>query len=144
MDGTGHIYLVIGDTVVEDTAVSLREHFEALMVAQEQRHQADMAGLKELMDTRFVAQETAVIKSEDSYNSRFALANEFRSAMSDLSGTFATKKTVDEKSEESGRRIGAIENRLANLDGRMIGYSAGVGLVVLIISIATQLINFGG
>lgn len=137
------------------TDIALREYFEMLLdqsekrnvervVALEKQTTLLVAGLKELAASQLKAQEIAIEKSAAQYDSRFALANEFRNAMSDLSGTFITKNVVDEKFESGSIRIGLLEQRLANIDGRIIGYSAGIGVVVLIISIVSQLLNIGG
>lgn len=122
------------------TDVSLQEHLESRMDEMEKRHLAEMAGLKELMEARFFAQETAVKKSEDAYNSRFALANEFRTAMSDLSATFATRTTVDEKTQ----RINEIEKRLARIDGQFATWAVALAVLSFVISVIARFIDLGG
>lgn len=123
--------------------VSVKEYFDMRFAEEEKKRAAELANLKELMYSNFRAQETAILKSEDSYNNRFALANEFRSAMSDLSGTFATKKTVEEKSEESARRIGIVENRMARLDGQLVTWGAVLTVLAAVISIVGRFVNLG-
>ena len=66
--------------------------------------------------------------------------SEFRAALSDQSRTFVTRQELS----DIERRINKVENRLSEMDGRVVGWSAGIGLVVLIISITTQFINIGG
>lgn len=122
------------------TDVSLQEHLESRMDEMEKRHLAEMMGLKELMEARFFAQETAVKKSEDAYNSRFALANEFRTAMSDLSATFATRTTVDEKTQ----RINEIEKRLARIDGQFATWAVALAVLSFVISVIARFIDLGG
>lgn len=90
------------------------------------------------------AQAVAIIKSEDAYNARFASANEFRASLDDMTRQMVTREFVDTRLEGVDHRVGQVENRLSNYDGRILGTSAGIGLVVLIISIVAQLLGLGG
>ena len=128
--------------------VTLRDYIERVVNEQEERNkdriralERQVADLERLLDAKFVAQNHAVDKAAAGYDARFASANEFRRAMQDLSGTFATREIVDQQIAENGRRLNAVENRLANIDGRVIGWSAGVGFLVLVI---TLIIQFAG
>lgn len=128
-----------------------RECIEHLLAQHEQVSQErtrclerDLARLEQLMEARMMAQATAVMKSEDAYNARFASANEFRASLDDMTRNMVNRDYVDTRFNEHSRRTNAVENRLANYDGRALGYSAGIGIVVLIISIATQLVGLGG
>lgn len=118
---------------MDDTTVPLREHLEA-----------EIASLRELMKSEQGGLALAVKKQEDAYNARFEGVNEFRAALDDAVNRAASREYVDAKFGDMERRLNAIESRMANLDGRIVGYSAGVGLVVLIISIVSQLLNVGG
>lgn len=129
---------------MDGASVSQKEYFEALLVQHEQRHKAEMDGLKELMEARFLAQQTAVDKSEEAYNSRFALANEFRDAMKDLSGTFATKKTVDEKVDEMSRRFSVIEQWQARTNGQFATWGIALTVLTTVIAIVGRFVNLGG
>lgn len=120
--------------------VSLKEHLEARIDEQAER----ILALERLMDAKQRALALAVEKQEAAYNVRFEGVNEWRQTFGDLVSGSVTREVFDSRLSEIDRRLNATENRLANYDGRIIGYSAGVGLIVLIISIATQLINFGG
>ena len=128
--------------------VSLKELFIALLAEHEKSDQEriralehKIIGLERLLEVRMASQALAVEKAADGYNARFASANEFRAAMQDLSGTFATRELLDKQIEDHSRRIGNTENRLANIDGRVIGWSSGVGFFVLVISLILRLIE---
>lgn len=100
--------------------------------------------LEKLMDTKFESQERAVDTAQDAMEQRFESVNEFRATLSDQTANFVTREVVDAIVNELSRRVGSLESRMSAYDGRIIGYSAGVGLVVLILSIVAQVLNLGG
>jgi chromosome condensin MukBEF ATPase and DNA-binding subunit MukB len=103
----------------------------------------DIKRLQELIDAKMTAQAIALEKSEAAYNARFANANEFRASLEDFSKRSVTRDYVDTRFNALVERISALESRLSNFDGRIIGYSAGIGAVVLIIAIILQFLEIG-
>jgi chromosome segregation ATPase len=129
-------------------SVTLRDYIERVIGETEEKNkeriralERQVADLERLLESRMRAQAMAVDKAAAGYDARFASANEFRQAMQDLSATFATRENIDQRLTENGRRLNAIESRLSNLDGRIVGWSAGVGFLVLVI---TLIIQFAG
>lgn len=101
-------------------------------------------GLEKLTDSKFTATHLAVEKAEKATELRFQSVNEFRQALTDQTATFVTRDIVDSRLGEVERRLGGVENRLSVLDGRVIGWSAGVGAVVLLIALISQYLSLGG
>lgn len=131
-------------SVMDDKGYSKGEAMGEPSVPLREYLRAEIAALRELMKAEQGSLALAVKKQEDAYNARFEGVNEFRAALDDAVNRAASREYVDAKFSDIERRLNVLESKLANYDGRVLGYSAGVGLVVLIISIATQLINFGG
>lgn len=136
---------------IESLLTAQREYFKSLHDAQEQRHQhhiamlnSRVAALQELVNEKQSSLALAVEKQEKAYDIRFAGVNEWRQTFGDMANRAVTQDMFLARQDESTRRLNNIEQRLANFDGRILGYSAGVGLVVLIIAIGTQLLNIGG
>jgi hypothetical protein len=131
--------------------VSLQEHFEALLLAQEALHRHDIialerqiANLRELVDAKQQSLALAVEKQESAYNIRFEGVNEWRQTFGDIANKGVPQDMFNARYDEITRRLNVIEQQLANMVGKTLGYSAGVGAVVLIIAIVTQLLNLGG
>jgi tetrahydromethanopterin S-methyltransferase subunit G len=70
--------------------------------------------------------------------------NEWRQTFGDIANKGVTQDMFNTRYDEITRRLNVIEQALANMVGKTLGYSAGVGAVVLIIAIVTQLLNLGG
>ena len=110
---------------------------EQVNVALKEYIEQRLDDFEKLVDEKFASVAKATDKSEAAYNSRFALANEFRQAMSDLSGTFITRDVHDTLKE----RVSILENKQSNLDGKIVGWSVGVGFIVTVINL---IITFSG
>ena len=128
--------------------ITLKEFIDKALADRDARNleriralERDIQRLQELVEARMAAQALALEKSEDAYNARFLAANEFRASLEDFSKRSVTRDYVDTKFESLIERITNVESRLSNIDGRVIGYSAGVGAVVLIIAIVIQIVN---
>lgn len=101
----------------------------------------DILRLQELVDAKMAAQAMALEKSEDAYNARFANANEFRASLEDFANRSVSRDYVDTRFNSLIERVGLLESRISNIDGRIIGYSAGIGAVVLIIAVIIELMG---
>ena len=96
-----------------------------------------LTDFEKLMEAKFASVKRATDKSEAAYEARFASANEFRQAMSDLSGTFVTREIHEALKE----RLNVIENKQSNMDGKIVGWSVGVSFIVTLINL---IISFTG
>lgn len=105
---------------------------------------AKIEALEQLIDVKFTATQLAVDKAEEATRLRFESVNEFRAALSDQTKNFVNRDVIEGRFADMERRMGGVENRLSVLDGRVIGYSAGVGAVVLIIALIAQYLSFSG
>jgi len=146
------------DGVGTHMTVELKEFIKEIINEQEKANlerirglERDLARLEQLVASKMEAQQLAIQKAEVSIRERFAGVNEFRAALSDLTREYVTRAVIEAKFMAQTEKIAGIDarlttvlSRLANLDGRIIGYSAGIGMVVLIISIVSQLLNLGG
>lgn len=131
--------------------VTLKEYIERVISEHEQRNldrirslERQVVELERLIEAKQLALALAVEKQEAAYDIRFAGVNEFRASLNDALNRSVTREFVDTKMAELERRLGMTENRLSSIDGRILGYSAGVGFVVLVIALVSQLINWGG
>lgn len=125
------------------TDVSLKEHFERLVNEQEARNIERIKALQELTDAKLQALALAVEKQETAYNLRFANVNEWREAFEDVVNRAVSQDIFSASREDSDRRLSSLEQRLANIDGRIIGLGA-IGALIVILSIVAQLLNLGG
>ena len=94
--------------------VTLREHFEAILIERDKRN-----------EQRFQSQGEAVRKAESALNSRLDLLNELR-------GDVATKSQI----QATDQRVQDIVSRLDRIEGKSSGISSSL---VMAISIATLL-----
>jgi anion-transporting ArsA/GET3 family ATPase len=78
---------------------------------------------KEATTTAMAAAKEATLKAELASEKRLEGMNEFRSAMKDQQSTFADK-------EQTNFRLGAIDKKLAERDGK----SQGIGFVAIVIT----------
>lgn len=117
---------------MEDSRVDLREYLER-----------EIARLEQVIQAKMDAQEKALGVAQATLRDRFASVNEFRAALSDLTNAFEPRAVIDAKFKSLENKMSALEKQQANINGRIIGYSAGIGGMVLVISIVLQLINFG-
>ena len=81
--------------------------------------------LRDYVDSRVLALETAMEKAESQLRDRLAGMNEFRRALDDQNATFVTKAMMDADKADRDRRIGelavriwALEKTQANAAGR--------------------------
>lgn len=86
------------------TDLSLREYVDMRLEELDKRY-----------SNRFVSQEMAIGKAEDSLRERLASMNEFRAAMNDQSKHFITRAEHDKLDNE----LRVLQRDKANLDGRI-------------------------
>lgn len=117
--------------------VSLKEHFEELIKANNQRHEqrfsdsekavaAALAAVKEQTKASFEASEKAIVKSDVNAEKWRENANEWRSAMMDRESRFAQREGTDNE-------FRSIRTELASLkESRDVGSgkTANMGTVV--------------
>lgn len=124
--------------------ITLRDYIERVVSEHERRNYERFASLEALIEARLQALALAVEKQERAYNARFEGVNEFRQSLDDTVKRSVTRESVDVRFDELMRRVSRLENENANRTGQAIGYAAGVGLVMLIISIVASYVLLGG
>ena len=104
--------------------------------------ESKIASLERLMEAKLAGMQIAVTKQERTYDERFEKVNEFRASLSDLSNrqvaqpVFTSfKETTAKDLKTQDYRLSSLESRLSGMDGKIIGWSGGVGFVVLIITV---------
>lgn len=120
------------------------EHVETRIQELEKLTFSSLDNLERTMTSQFQSQQKAVEVANQAMQARLAGVNEFRAAMGDQIATYIPRSTAEAKFKEQERRITSLERSLSEFNGRLIGYTAGMGAVVLIISIVSQLLNLGG
>ena len=90
--------------------------------------------LKEYVDTRFRASETAINKAEDAATKRFEGLNELRAAMMDQQSNFASKESV----AALNQRIDHLNNMI---EGMIARSSGGGHMLTLMIAIAAVIVS---
>jgi phosphopantetheinyl transferase (holo-ACP synthase) len=121
--------------------VTLREHIEALRVADDVRYQqrfdsqqdalnAALLAAKEAVQTALLAAKEAVIKAEVATENRLTLLNELRSGV-------ATKEQMDAMAE----RLSDIKERQDRLEGRSAGLSDGMKVLISIVGLVIALVG---
>lgn len=103
-----------------ETSVPLKEHFERIMLERDKATLAHISGTQSALD-----------KAETALNARLDGMNEFRDALRDQAATFVTGKVLDAKEDSIDARLKVLENKNANLDGRMWS----IGAVIVIINV---------
>jgi hypothetical protein len=108
---------------LQTDAVSLKEHFEALLAAQDTRHRQDTAALREqiaaleaLVDAKQKALAIAVEVQATTMEGRLVGMNEWRQTFGDLVNRAVSRDVFDNRSLEVNRRLLAIETKLALTD----------------------------
>ena len=91
------------------------------------------------------AAQVAVAKAEGAMEKRLEGMNEFRDSLRDQNSTFATKESVEERTDlihrerrQSDERLGELELRIARAEGRAAAYTVAVGIFVSIVAIAAR------
>ncbi len=92
--------------VERDVYVSLRDHFTALLSAQDRR-----------IEQALTASKLAVDKAETSQERRLDLLNEFRAQAADESVKYALRENVEQLNLAGLRRITNLETQVARLYG---------------------------
>ena len=93
---------------MNNTEVTLREHFEALIRTYVDTHNAVHARELNVAEDKVRALEN-----------RLQGMNEFRQALTDAQRTYATRDMLDQREESMNKRVSLLENKSANLDGKM-------------------------
>ncbi len=151
-------------------SVGLREFLERLLDERDRQYdarfraadlamQAAVSAQREAVALAFVANEKAIVKSEEAQRAYNERSNEFRGQLDDQakmlmprSEATALIRSMEEKfyagRDASDRernvlsdRIGALENNQANLQGRIWAVTAVAWLVALAVSIALRFIS---
>jgi hypothetical protein len=117
--------------------VSLRDYLEAMIGELDKRIVGQIQDRDVRIELALSAAKEAVTKSEDAYNKRFQLLNEFRGQSQDEQRKFALKALVDAERDTQDARVGRLETTVATLQGRAIAF-AGFG--ALLGGVATALI----
>lgn len=135
-----------------DKEISLREHLEA-----------QIEGVRRELSLVQKNEQQAVEKAEASMNKRLDSMNEFRVQLKDQAATFATREVLDkviidvtdrlDRQERDFRatvsrvasdvsdRIGRLENKSSNLDGRFWSIGAVIVVVNIVIAAVSLLIR---
>ena len=100
------------------TDVALKDYLERLISEADRRY-----------EQRFAASEQAVLKAERGMANRLDAMNEFREALRDQSNRMATRVEV-EKLDET---VQSLARAKANLDGRLMGLSGGISILVSVL-----------
>ena len=110
--------------------------------------ESKILALERLIDAKLSGMQMAVIKQEAAYDERFEKVNEFRESLNDVAKRQVPQTVFDAFKEVTAanydmqsRRISNMENRLSSIDGKIIGWSGGVGFVVLIITVVLVFVN---
>lgn len=117
------------------------EYIATLVGHQRELREVQIKALEELLDARLDALAIAVTKQEQAYNLRFESVNEWRQTYGDLANRAVSLEVFVAKTEDFERRLSAIESKQANVDGRIIGWSAGMGFLVMLIGFLSGLIG---
>lgn len=109
---------------------------------------ATAISLKDSMIASLAAAKEAVDKAEVANNKRFDAVNEFRAALSDLTGQKISRTEVDGKFSAVEERIARNATRLDRIEAKGAGMSALwvliVGGIVAIAAIADVLVRVAG
>jgi len=103
--------------------------------------------LRDYVDTRLEAIDTSLGKAERSLNERLATMNEFREALRDQSGKFATRENVDFARDRLEKDMGALALRVAELEkaqansmGRQAMLLTGVTIFLTVLSLVLKFV----
>jgi len=131
--------------------VELKEHVERIISDHDAMNlerirmlEKQVVSLEQLISARLGAQALAVQKQEAAYNARFESVNEWRATFGDVANSAVSQDVFAARMDETGRRLNVVEQKQASQEGRSAGQTAGMGLVVLILSIVAQLLDLGG
>lgn len=99
----------------------------------------------ELNDRRYTERgesvQRALDKAEATMNQRLNGMNEFRDTLRDQAGTFVSRSDLAGLEKATDVRLKILENKNANLEGRLWAIGAGITIINLAIAIAAFVIN---
>lgn len=98
--------------------VSLRDYVDRRLADMDQHYNA-----------LFRLNETSVSKAERTMNERLNSMNEFRDALKDQANRMATRTEV----EKVDQAVQDLQRAKANLDGRLVAFSAGVSILMTLL-----------
>lgn len=109
--------------------VTLREHVEALMVAERLRVDERFAAQDKGVSAALAAADRAVTKAEVAVEKRFDGVNEFRQALNDQTKTFIPRVEAEKQTANLTEKIEEINKRVTRGEGNREGMSATWGWV---------------
>ena len=108
------------------TVDTLRIHHEKQHIAFEKMLQERYDSQTRSVQAALDSAEKAVEKAEKATEKRFEATNEFRAQLADQAERFMPRKEADVRNDAVQDKVTTIDNRVANIQGRMIAY-AGIG-----------------
>jgi len=112
----------------------------AMLAERDRRYEERFTAMGAVVSAAFAAAEKAIDKAERAQQLRNEAANEFREQLTDQAATFVTLKEVNTRFASFDDRMGRIQARLEQIEGRTSGISAtttwGVQFVTLLIAVA--------
>jgi len=151
------------------TIATAMEHFKALLDASDKRHEQQTASAlrvsetgftqqREAVNTAFAAQkeavnaalaaaDRAVQKAESAAERRFESVNEFRGTLADQQRNLIPRAEVVVMLTAMTEKVDAVRKQMDTLQAERAGIKGGwgyaVGLIGLLLAVATVLLRFG-
>lgn len=131
----------------------MRNDHDRLVRAEER-----LRALRELLDQRSAMSEVAIAQATAALDRRLDGMNEFRAALSEAQGTYATQEALDVKVNEANRRVDALRdewlrghseltdrvNDLSTEVAASTGTSAGTMRIFLVAAVGISLLSLIG
>ncbi len=151
----------MGTIDIED----VRRYIRDMMDERDRRYEQHFEAMDAKTTLALSASDKAVTKAEAATEKRFDTVNEFRATLSDQAGRlysraeaeakflaiedklssiaaqstkYVSRDTYDERHEELRRRIGVVENKASNMDGRLWMLGAALTAFVALLNLVSK------
>jgi hypothetical protein len=111
-------------------------------VTEQKFNWQDGVSLREYVDFRLEATQTAIDKSEKILNVRLENMNEFRDALKDQSSNFLTKEAYDAKHTVLQNQVDDLRLSKATLEGKASATSVWIGYAIAIIGLIIAILSY--
>jgi two-component sensor histidine kinase len=110
----------------------LQAHVDASIESRSQWSHDMLLQLQKSLDDRFQLNAQAAQEASKQLDQRVASLNEFRQILTDQQRTFVSREVLDSVTDSITKRTNDNADRIAKLEGRMLGGAAAVTFVLMI------------
>ena len=128
--------------MAEPERISLREHLEAIIAANDRRYEDRFTAASAAVTTAMTAAKEAVLKAESATERRFESVNEFRNTLADQQRTFIARSEVDVLRQAMTEKVDGLTKTVDRLMAQRQGAASGWGWAVGVVGFVALIYAF--